>query len=76
MDTNNDTAKRNVTEPAIDPLRRVFIPIEKEMLNGDWRFRTTDRRRYTRNGTTGVIRRTDPKPLNKHAKRRARAECQ
>lgn len=75
MDTPKDTAKSNVAEPMLDPLRRVFIPIEKRMLDGNWRFRTSDKERYTRNGTTGTVYRADPKPLNKHARRRERANA-
>lgn len=57
----------------LDPLRRVFVPIEKRMLDRDWRFRTLDGTRYTRNDKSGSITRHDPKPLNKHAKRRMKA---
>jgi hypothetical protein len=56
----------------LDPLRRVFIPIEKVMTNGNFRFRTLDRTRYTRDGTTGAIRRADPKPLTKKQRRELR----
>lgn len=87
MDSNyTGSPSDNATEPSIDPLRRVvppldplkrvFIPIERVMSDGDWRLRTSDRTRYTRSGKTGAIFRADPKPLNKHAKRRARAACQ
>jgi len=81
MDTDNDNAteqptgdvQSRVNEPVVNPLRRVFVPIEKRMADGNFRLRTTDRTRYTRNAHTGTIFRADPKPLNKHARRREQA---
>jgi hypothetical protein len=70
---NGDTPQR-INPKSIDPRRRVYVPIEKRMLGenyepGDWCFRTSDKMRYTRNKDTGVIRRVDPKPLNKKQRR-------
>jgi len=61
-----------VEKKPLDPLRRVLVPIEKRMADGNFRLRTTDRTRYTRNAHTGTIFRADPKPVNKHARRRLR----
>lgn len=44
----------------IDPLRRIFIPIEKRMTNGEMTFRTMDKEQYIR-AANGVIRRKYPK---------------
>ena len=68
MDTDNDNATEQptgdvhsrVNEPVVNPLRRVFVPIEKRMADGNFRLRTTDRTRYTRNAHTGTIFRADP----------------
>lgn len=54
------TTTSDQTTP-LDPLHRVFVPIEKRMLDGNWRFRTLDKTQYTRDGKTGVIRRAVPK---------------
>ena len=50
MDTQDKT-------PIINPLRRVFVPIERRQLDGTWRFRTQDKQQYERHPVTGVIRR-------------------
>lgn len=39
----------------IDPLRRIWVPIEKRNTDGSWGFRTTDGERYRRD-ENGVIR--------------------
>lgn len=52
----------------IDPLRRVFVPIEKRTVAGTWVFRTTDRQLYARAGD-GSIRRADKKVRGKSARR-------
>lgn len=65
--------ERKSAPTTIDPRRRVYVPIEKRMLDGNWRFRTEDKTRYTRDQHTGTIRRADPKPLSKKDRRRARA---
>ena len=49
----------------IDPLRRVWVPIEDK--NG--RFMTHDREVYVRDQTTGAIRRARPKLKGKAARR-------
>jgi hypothetical protein len=41
---------------SIDPLRRVFVPIERRMSDGNFRFRTQDKQRYVRLAN-GQIRR-------------------
>jgi len=51
-------------QPAIDPLRCVFVPIER---NGS--FRTMDGERYRRNPQTSVIRRATPKVRGKAARK-------
>jgi hypothetical protein len=40
-------------------LNRVYVPIEKRQMDGSFRFRTSDKRRYERHPVTGVIRRVD-----------------
>jgi hypothetical protein len=35
-------------EKVIDPLQRVFVPIEKRNLDGTWSFTTKDKKRYVR----------------------------
>jgi len=64
-----------VEKKPLNPLRRILVPIEKRMADGNFRLRTTDKTRYTRNAHTGTIFRADPKPLNKHARRRERANA-
>lgn len=56
------------SQPAIDPLRRVFIPIERQAQNGTFVFRTTDNMTYARLGD-GSIRRAQPKVRGKSARR-------
>ena len=68
--TNNDLA---ASDKIIDPLNRVFVPIEKRMLNGNLTFQTSDKERYVRT-SDGVIRRSTPKVNGKLAKKlRAKA---
>jgi len=43
----------------IDPLRRVFVPVEGKNLDGTSSFKTRDGASYVR-GTDGVIRRKRP----------------
>ena len=81
MDTNSNATTEalqpissSVNEP-LDPLRRVLVPIEKRMTNGNWVFRTSDNVRYIRMDNTGVIRRAQPKVNGKLAKK-ARRACQ
>lgn len=57
----------------IDPLQRVFVPIEKRMTNGNLTFQTTDHQRYIRS-SDGSIRRSTPKVNGKDAKK-ARQKC-
>ena len=61
------------TKPPIDPLRRVLVPIEKRMTDGNRTFQTSDHERYIRT-SDGVIRRKHPKINGKLAKR-ARQAC-
>jgi hypothetical protein len=58
------TAKAPSSEPGLDPLKRVWIPIEK---NG--RFQAHDGRVYQRDPRTHVIRRATPKVRGKAARR-------
>ncbi|MFI5222673.1 MAG: hypothetical protein ACHQX3_00260 [Nitrospirales bacterium] len=60
------------TKPPIDPLRRVFVPIEKRMTNGNLTFQTMDREQYIRT-PDGVIRRKKSKVNGKLAKKARRA---
>lgn len=53
---------------SIDPLRRVFIPIEKRTANGTLVFRTHDHEMYARLGD-GSIRRVTPKVNGKQARK-------
>ena len=64
-----DTKQPN--EP-IDPLRRILVPIEKRMTNGNLTFRTSDSDQYIRT-SDGVIRRKHPKINGKIAKKARRA---
>lgn len=73
MDTPRDDVRTGSAadqRPAINPLRRVdaqlkamlnrvYVPIEKRQIDGSFRFRTSDKRRYERHPVTGVIRRVD-----------------
>lgn len=52
----------------IDPLRRVFVPIEKRTANGTLVFRTLDKQVYARL-EDGSIRRTTPKMNGKQARK-------
>lgn len=63
-------------QPTIDPLHRVFVPIEKRTASGDWRFRTTDNTRYTRHHPTGQIVHADPQPSRSKKERRRRRQQQ
>lgn len=79
MDTEPKVMPKAQPPTPIDPLRRVFVPRETPMLDGygdpiGWRFRTTDKARYTRSALTGTIRRAESKPITKKARRRARVE--
>jgi hypothetical protein len=62
-----ESAKPNANEP-LDPLRRVFVPIEKRMLNGQMTFRTTDQTQYFCDDK-GVIKRRFAKVNGKRAKK-------
>ena len=75
MDTRDPAPEGSGTTPALDPLRRVFIPVEKRASNGDWLFETSDGHTYRR-GIDGVIRSRMPKINGKLAKRiRAKARA-
>jgi hypothetical protein len=71
-----DTQSRNTEgqappvakKPSIDPLRRVFVPIEHKTSRGTIVFRTTDNRMYAR-VVDGSIRRAIPKQRGKSARR-------
>lgn len=52
----------------LDPLRRVFVPIERKMASGQTVFRTTDQMVYARLDD-GSIRRAIPKQRGKSARR-------
>jgi hypothetical protein len=73
---NKDQAIAGTPKPSIDPLRRVFVPIERKTPAGTWVFRTLDREMYARAGD-GSIRRVTPKVNGKVArKRRAQQRAQ
>ena len=55
----------------IDPLRRVFVPIEKRTEKGTLVFRTTDKELYFR-APDGSIRRAQPKVHGKDARKMRR----
>lgn len=55
-------------QPPLDPLRRVFVPIERKTEKGTTVFRTTDKMIYARL-TDGSIRRAVPKARGKSARR-------
>lgn len=61
-----DTHKQ---KPTIDPLRRVFVPIEKRTAKGTIVFRTSDKTMYARLEEGGPIRRVVPKIRGKAARR-------
>lgn len=67
MDTQKQTS-----EP-IDPSRRILVPIEKRMTNGNRTFQTSDRDQYIRT-PNGVIRRKHPK-VNGRIAKKARHAC-
>jgi hypothetical protein len=64
-DSNQDSA----STPPLDPSQRIWIPIEKRNVVGDWVFQTHDKDQYVRDQHTGVIRRKHPKVNGKLAKR-------
>ena len=66
----HDVAHAQDKEP-IDPLRRVFIPIEKRREDGTRVLWTSDKTKYVR-GTDGTIRRAAPKVRGKAARRAER----
>jgi hypothetical protein len=57
----------------LDPLRRVFVPVEKRTAQGTLVFRTTDKDLYFR-GPDGSIRRSVPKVNGKLAKQMRRKQ--
>ena len=59
---------RLAEKPSLDPLRRVFVPVERRMTNGLMAFRTTDGESYVRL-MDGSIRRAAPKVNGEQAKR-------
>jgi len=65
-----EETKANVSEP-IDPLRRVWIPIEKKLPDGNMLFRTTDKTVYVRL-QNGAIMRARPKLRGKAARKAER----
>lgn len=63
--TEHPTGTEGITPPTttqaiLDPLRRVFVPIERKNLDGTAVFFTTDKTQYIR-GINGEIRRARPK---------------
>lgn len=75
MDTMNIAKDFLNEEEPLDPLRRVFVPIEKRMLDGRMIFQTTDRCQYLRDDR-GVIVRRYPKVNGKKAKKNRRHQRQ
>lgn len=59
-------------EQQIDPLKRVFVPVEKRTEKGTTVFRTLDKQVYARL-EDGSIRRAVPRVRGKAAKRARRA---
>jgi len=60
----------------LDPLRRVFVPIEKRTLDGAWTFKTSDGEKYLRHPKTGAmvnVSKTRGGKAAKKARRQARA---
>lgn len=49
--------KSDKPSPPLDPLQRVFVPIERRNVDGDFVFQTQDGKKYIRNRETGQIRR-------------------
>ena len=66
-DAERDKVASDQQSP-INPLRRVFIPIEKRTSNGTIVFRTTDKQMYVRLADDS-IRRATPKLRGKAARR-------
>ncbi len=65
MDTQDINAPEGRSDPKpLDPLRRVFIPIERRTANGTLVFKTTDGELYARL-SDGSIRRAHPKVKGK-----------
>jgi hypothetical protein len=65
----DDRAKGATAQrPPIDPLRRVFVPIERRDSHGDLTFRTSDGEKYYRD-EHGVIRHTTVRVNGKLAKK-------
>jgi hypothetical protein len=75
MDTQprdtEDRASPVAQKPTLDPLRRVFVPIEKRDVHGRWTFNTSDGERYTRD-EHGVIRNIRVKVNGKVARKMRR----
>lgn len=71
----DDQLKDSMTDQQhpTDPLRRVFIPVEKRTTQGTLVFRTLDKQMYARLDN-GSIRRATPKVNGKEA-RKARARA-
>lgn len=68
MNVKFETPEKKQPPERIDPLRRVWIPIEKKRSDGVAVFQTHDRMRYERD-ITGAIRRAIPKVKGKAARR-------
>ena len=66
IDVKKATEADNATK--IDPLHRVFVPIEGRNVRGQWTFRTMDRDEYYRD-VNGCIRRKYPKVNCKEQKK-------
>ena len=59
-----DTKPEAKDDVDIDPLRRVFVPIEKKNVMGQFTFQTKDGKQYIRRAD-GSIRRNTPKKTTK-----------
>lgn len=64
-----NTIKQEASQ--IDPLRRVFVPVERKNTDGTYVLRTHDKTTYIR-GADGVLRRQIPKMNGKDARRARR----
>ena len=68
--SNDGTPTTGKTDqrPSIDPLRRVWVPIEKRDAHGDFTFRTSDGEKYYRD-EQGVIRHATVRQNGKMARK-------
>ena len=68
MDIEKRSADGTLNQQPINPLQRVFIPIEKRNVLGQLTFQTLDRTKYVRH-VSGAFVRAVPKMRGKAARR-------